>query len=528
MNERRLILTIAVGEEYQKIAEYTHPTLRRYAERIGADFKVIDESNCTTPHWEKFQIYQLLNQYDRIIYLDTDLIVRDDCPDLFEIVPKFKLGAFNEAPFTGGRMISIYETCKEYGETLPGWNGKYYNTGVMVISARHNHLFKKPDREAFNFYEQGYLNMQIAKENVEIYDLSYQFNRMTCMDRYTGEERFASYIIHYAGYPSLQFIQNLIPNDIVKWEADSPEYQYQRHILVDVQGGLGDQVCAEPAIRYMKEHVYPGDDISIVTHFPRLFEHLELPVFCHGEFQPQSDTPYYHVVSLPGSETPMWAIVSNLLCHTVDFCSMALLRRILPLKDKQIKLGWSLDDLSEVTETAGFTNLQDLVLIHPGRHWESKTFPAEWWQDIIQGLCRKNIPVCLIGRDDETRGTVDIEVPHGVIDSRDRLSLGGLIALIANAQILLSNDSAPIHLAGAFENYIILVPTCKHHEHILPFRSGNPYYKAKALYKKLALDDCETRPTAIHGATAEYFVGNVYNYLPPPDEVIKTVEGVLS
>ena len=161
---KNLILMIAVGDTYKKIAEYTHPIIEQYAKRIGADFIVVKESQCSTPHWEKFlAIYNYLNKYERILYLDTDVIIRNDCPDLFKIVPSNKLALFNEMPFTNQRNQSLYEACKEYNITLPKWNGKYYNTGVMLIPRHFKQLFKKPDKEAFNFYEQGYLNAHIAK-----------------------------------------------------------------------------------------------------------------------------------------------------------------------------------------------------------------------------------------------------------------------------------------------------------------------------------------------------------------------------
>jgi lipopolysaccharide biosynthesis glycosyltransferase len=109
------VLTIAVGDDFQKMAKITHPTLKAYADRIGADFICVDKNTCSTPHWEKFiNIYKLLIKYERIIYLDTDLIVRDDCPSLFDIVPEAKIGMFNEMPFTTRREYSIMESCKDY------------------------------------------------------------------------------------------------------------------------------------------------------------------------------------------------------------------------------------------------------------------------------------------------------------------------------------------------------------------------------------------------------------------------------
>jgi hypothetical protein len=35
------ILTIAMGDAYERISRLTHPTIQQYADRIGADFHVI-------------------------------------------------------------------------------------------------------------------------------------------------------------------------------------------------------------------------------------------------------------------------------------------------------------------------------------------------------------------------------------------------------------------------------------------------------------------------------------------------------
>jgi hypothetical protein len=518
--KKHLVLTIAVGDTYKQIAHFTHPTLRAYAERIGADFMAIDESNSSSPHWEKFQIYDLLNQYERIIYLDTDVLVRDDCPDLFDVVPASHLGVFNEAPFTEARATSLFEVCKEYDVKLPDWDGKYFNTGVMVISRVHKYLFKKPDKEAFSFYEQGYLNMKIAQDKIWTQELRYQYNRMSCMDAITGEERHASYIMHYAGFPDLLQVLSAIQRDVKKWEMDSPDYDYRRHLYVDVQGGFGDQAGAEPSIRFMRKNVYPDADIKAGTHFPRLFKHLPVEVGRHGEVQGEPGVPYRQMVSLPGPETFMWSVVSNLMCHTVDFVSMALLKRTLPLKDRQVKLLVEEEDLENLRVVLGVEDLANMVAVHPGRHWENKTFPADWWQAVIDGIHEEGVPVCLIGREDDDRGTVDVQLREGMLDSRNLLDVGSFIALLSQAKVLVSNDSAPVHVAGAFDNHIVLIPTCKHPDHVLPYRRGSVRYKAIALYKKLVLDDMESAPTTMYDTVVDYMPGPYEDYLPEPEAVI--------
>ena len=535
---KKLVLTIAIGDDYQRMAKITHNSIKAYAEKVGADFKSIDETSIskTTPHWEKFQIYNLLNEYDRILYIDTDIIIRNDCPDLFKRVPDDKLGMFNEAPWTDRSKELMIDICKQYNVTLPKWNGKYYNSGVIVISKRHKYLFKKPEKEIFSFYEQSYLNMKIALEEPVMYELGYKFNRMTCMDKITGEERFASYIMHYAGYPSLDWVLDLIPKDIEKWKEAKGNYKYKRHIYISVNGGLGDQINAEPAIRFMQKYVYPDADIRIGTHWTRIFKHFNMPVYEHGKSDLENDAPYYLVSSLPGPKTITWSIISNLLCNTVDYCSIALLKRILPKKDKQVKLIYSEGDMANLRSIIGDIDLEKLVVVHPGRHWKSKTFPVEWWQEIIDGLVAKGLKVCVIGKDEKgdppdykigARGTVDVKCPEGVIDLRNLLDLGSLFVLLAKAKMLISNDSAPIHIAGAFDNWIVLIPSCKHPDHVLPYRKGRQDYKALALYKKLTIDEVSSQPTEVYGTTADSIKKDWNEYLLKPKEIINNIINII-
>ena len=533
------IVNLAIGENYERISVMTRPSIEAYAKKIGAEFVYLDQRKIskTTPHWEKFQIYDLLNKYERIIYLDADLIVREDCPNLFELVPSLRLGAFNEARFTDRSKELLIDTCKQYGATLSKWNGAYYNTGVMVISRRHKSFFKKPEKEISNFFEQTYLNMVFAKEEDAIMmDLDYKFNRMTCMDQFTGEERHASYIIHYAGFPNLNFVMDLIPRDLEKWERDKGNYNYKRHIYVSVTGGYGDQIAAEPAVRFMREELYPKADFVVATHWPRLFEHFKemgVTVCKQGGADLQPDTPYFIAQTLPGPDRAQWAMVSHLMCHTVDYASIALMKRTLPIANRRIKFKVRLEDYSNLFDIIGAQDLTDMYAVHPGKHWNSKTFPVSYWQGIIDGLVAEGKRVCVIGKDDVgdhpfyvagARGTVDVKCPEGVYDLRNLLDLGGLAALLSQAKVLISNDSFPIHLAGAFDNWIVLIPSCKHQDHILPWRNGSMHWKSKVYYHRLTLDDVESRPTQMYETSAEIDDIDWTKYLVDPVVIVSELK----
>ncbi len=221
---KTLVLTIAIGEYYRKMGEITHPLMRTYARRISAEFKVITEKKVsqTTVHWEKFQIKELLDTYDRILFLDTDIIVRGDCPDLFELVPEESLGAFDESTYYTDARARMKTTADSYASDLSLWDGRYFNTGVMVISRIHKKVFEKPEHEVENFYEQSYLNLAFVRERILMHPLDFRFNRMHPMNQHTGEPRLSSYIVHYAGYtaPEPEMVFAYIQNDIERWNKN--------------------------------------------------------------------------------------------------------------------------------------------------------------------------------------------------------------------------------------------------------------------------------------------------------------------
>ena len=320
-----------------------------------------------------------------------------------------------------------------------------------------------------------------------------------------------------------------ITSYLVYPRKDGSFSRFPRHICIDVQGGLGDQIQAEPAIRWAIENIWKKEDIDIKTHWPRIFQHLQGPaqVFNHDEWVPKPDTPYYRTCTLPGPDTSTWATVSNLLIHTVDYCSIALLKRTLPLEARSIRLEITPADIAEAQNIAGGSELGSLVLVHAGKHWPGKTFPLSWWQTVVDGLEAEGLRVCLIGNQEEedvTRGFLPVAARDGMIDARGKTSLGGLFALIHEGGVLISNDSSPIHIAGASDIRIILIPTTKAPDHLLPYRHGGITWRAKALYRSPMWAEFISAPNEwLDAGQADFVPGGEerwVDYLPDPTEVI--------
>lgn len=518
-----LVLTISVGEHYNKVAKVTLPSIKKYAEKIGADFLNIDGHNpeYITQKWNKFHIHSLLNKYKRIIYFDIDILIREDCPNLFDIVSENKLGMFNEGRFDA-RLPWVEQASEYYNEPVKKWNGKFYNSGVMVISRIHKQIFKLPKGIDFVETDQPYINLRIINDKVEMHDLDFRFNRMDILDKFCGISRLDSYVVHYAGAPKDIQI-GVMEKDLEQWSKDAPNFKYDRNIVVSIAAGMGDQLCAEPAVRFAQK-LYPDANFYVVTHHPRLFEHLSCSVVHHSQWNGIKDAALV-LHSCPDDEKSEHKL-SHVLFHPTDYASISMVKRTMPNADKTIQLKLDPEEVNNVLNILkNKPSQKPTVMVHAGRWWPSKTLPIDWWQEIINKLSEK-LTVVLIGKTiDEEQGFLPLECPKDGIDLRDLSSLGELLALISLSKCLLTNDSSPLHIAGAFDNWIVTIPTCKHPDHILPYRNGTQNYKTKALYKKLLIDDLEIRHTEFLTDTIDKIPNGktLYDYIPDVDTVVSEV-----
>jgi len=539
--ERLAIMTIVSGAKYQEVWKLVEPFFNAYADRVGADLLVLKELpyDLPSPHWAKFSIYELLKkQYNRIAFIDADILIRPDTPNIFDVVPEEQLGIFNEGTYTP-RAMCIHEVKKVFNVPLPRWNGKdYYNTGVMVVSRDHRHIFRvdediKPLRNSFG--EQTYLNMKIMSSDVKIFSLPFKFNRMSMMDRIIGVSRLDSYFVHYAGFDVMfgkGAMLKALNRDIARWKQDDPRYKYKRKIFLWALGGLGDCISAEPTIRYMRETLYPEADIYLLTkkYFHCLYRHIAGITFLEeGEILPEEIDAVCEFNTHPtihDSNNEFATAFGNFCPHpminSVDWVSIACINRQLRCKDKTIKMEYSKTDLDNLLKIC--EKPEELILIHPGRGWETKTFPVTWWQKIIDSLADAGMKIGLIGKEvSEEHGYVPVVCPSNGVDLRDKLELMEMAALIDKAPVLITNDSAPIFFAGAFENYIIIIPTCKEGDLITPFRHGEQTYKCVCLNKKIIRDDEPVRITDLNGwQMSKLPAGHtIEEYIPDTEDVIK-------
>lgn len=247
------------------------------------------------------------------------------------------------------------------------------------------------------------------------------------------------------------------------------ERKAQGNLLINTWGGLGDQVCAEPAIRYALR-TFKNLDVSLASEAPQLFQHLTFKrVFNLKEEQPFWEK-YFMFRTIHNTDHLQWEFMSHMLCNAVDYVSLCMFRCQMPIVDRTIHLypkkptiiGEYIDDLTE---------LQPWALIHAGRHWQTKTFPKPWWDEVLATLIKEGVkPVLLGANTDDNRGTVDVNT-DGVFDLRSKTDHNDMIWLTQEAPVLLTNDSSPLHMAASGNAWIGYIATCKHPDYISHWRN---------------------------------------------------------
>jgi len=61
--------------------------MEAYAVRCNADFIALTNTQHDCWHGDKFRVNDFASQYEQTLFLDADLVVKESCPDLFELYP---------------------------------------------------------------------------------------------------------------------------------------------------------------------------------------------------------------------------------------------------------------------------------------------------------------------------------------------------------------------------------------------------------------------------------------------------------
>jgi hypothetical protein len=202
----RALVTAAVGERFKEILQLTKPYFEHYAKRTDANFVVIEHCGYKNGKFAKLHLGELLNRYERILFVDVDAILLPTCPDLFrQSTADDAVLAWVEPTDwwrdEWKRDLGMRKHFERTGVAGP-WNRVFINTGVMLLSSVHSQLFEPTDEKLWDEFpdtEQFYINFRIAVTKTRVMDLGFRFN---CNYNYFRQLGSGSrpYVIHPMGY----------------------------------------------------------------------------------------------------------------------------------------------------------------------------------------------------------------------------------------------------------------------------------------------------------------------------------------
>ena len=176
------------------------------------------------PVWNKDLIFDLVgDKYDKIIYVDSDTMIKWDAPNPFEL--------YTEDDFCGAIDRSslrwIINSIQEYGKFFPGIKldlQNYFNSGVCFFSKKHKHIFEELKELYVNSGSeldkikgvgkvQTVLNFIIKKNNIKLKEIPPTWNLFSIHKKDMFKHNWQlnedptpffikyAYIWHFTGFP---------------------------------------------------------------------------------------------------------------------------------------------------------------------------------------------------------------------------------------------------------------------------------------------------------------------------------------
>lgn len=162
------------------------------------------------------------------------------------------------------------------------------------------------------------------------------------------------------------------------------------------------------------------------------------------------------------------------------------------------------------------------IAIAPGSVWETKKYPADYYLTIIENLLTKNDKVVLIGGEKDAKEceSLSLKFDGRVINSAGKFSIIESIELIRHAKLLITNDSAPTHMAMCADVKTITI-FCS----TIPEFGFYPYNKKSIA---ISFNDLNCKPCGIHGYESCPIKSFDCGIKLLPQDVIKKIEEFLS
>lgn len=223
---KKAIFCVALGKK-NKMYELSLKTITQYAKKVGAEL-IVHETPYFNIDWEitkpfkatkkaryawveKLYALKLLETYDRVLLLDTDIFITPHAPDIFaaysDDTKNYVLSEslYDHRPDRDGYLD--IDRLEDALGPMPHWPKqgelkRYFNSGVVLFSKKtnvHADFSLTELKHIFNdvvYVDQTYLNYLLFKHPNDVGELDANYNLIAHL--HTNRNRHNGYFIHHA------------------------------------------------------------------------------------------------------------------------------------------------------------------------------------------------------------------------------------------------------------------------------------------------------------------------------------------
>ena len=211
----KLVITYTDGE-YSKTGLIQN--IKHYSEKINADFIILTGRTQGYEQLEKHRIKHFVEKYDRTLYIADNLFIKDNYPDLFQLVPEGQVGLCDDRNIENlknghsGKIFllkadafSKFHTMDTSIYTMVQYECDLMQTeydDTLVLCDKKNSIIWSPFTFPYRFKKgenKAWMEILIYRNGCDVYKLENTFNH-TFFDSGDIEVLKKAYAIRYEGF----------------------------------------------------------------------------------------------------------------------------------------------------------------------------------------------------------------------------------------------------------------------------------------------------------------------------------------
>jgi hypothetical protein len=239
MTQKKLVTVLCTDDWQPEMRALTFPLFKYFARKIGADFHVIRTRAFPTYPlcYERFQIYNLSQNYDWIYQFDADVLLHPDMPDISPLVSKDTVVVSqpglasqsyhsDEYFLRDGRnlCVGIFFTLTS-NWTRDFWNPPLDLTPQEAMSRCTPKVFEWRERQLFHDHVviDYLISRNVARFGIKVKPLQKVFEAALAQN-YCSLLPVEDYIMHNGSFPNdkkLAHMKNVLQN---YWKLDPTQF----------------------------------------------------------------------------------------------------------------------------------------------------------------------------------------------------------------------------------------------------------------------------------------------------------------